>query len=129
MRTYKKWSGEERLRSLGLTNKAKKLGLISEPTKCNRCGQTEGILQLHNHDYDITLSIVPKMIDGTASKSEIQLVNDTLECLCWRCHMMLHSEHRAMEAVKKYFYEVSKGKKYPPVFKHDFNKLHDHDVH
>lgn len=54
MKDYKGWSGEFRSASLRLTNAAKKEGWIQDPKKCNRCGQEEGILHLHNEDYDVT---------------------------------------------------------------------------
>jgi len=124
MNSYKKWSGEERTRSLRLTNKAKKMGLLDEPKMCRVCGQTEGILHTHNKDYDVTLALVPKMIDGTATKEEVEMVKEVLVPLCWRCHMILHSKYRNSEAYKKYFEEVKDGKKcYPPVYKHDYELL------
>ena len=47
MKDYNGWSSEFRKASLRLTNAAKKEGWIKDPMKCNRCGQTEGILHLH----------------------------------------------------------------------------------
>lgn len=40
--------------------------------------------------------------------------------------MMLHSDHRWPEAVKKYFDEIASGKQYPPVYRHDFKQLDEH---
>lgn len=123
---YKKWSGQERQKSLALFNKAKKMGLISEPTKCRVCGQEKGILHTHNKDYDVTLEILPKMIEGVATAEEVEKVNDVLVPICWRCHMVYHSYYRNKDAYKRYFDEVKSGKMYPPVYKHDFNILKEH---
>lgn len=123
MNSYKKWSGEERTKSLKLTNKAKKMGLLEEPKKCRVCGQEKGILHTHNKDYDVTLAYVPKMLDGTATEEEIAKIKDVLVPICWRCHMIYHAYWRNPAAYKKYFDEVKNGKMYPPVYKHDFNVL------
>ena len=63
MKDYKGWSSNFRSASLKLTNRAKKEGWIQNPIKCNRCGQTEGILQLHNEDYDITFYTLEKVFN------------------------------------------------------------------
>lgn len=123
MKSFQKWSGEERQKSLRLTNLAKKMGLLKEPKKCRVCGQDKGILHTHNKNYDITLNLVPKMINGTATEEEIESVKEVLVPLCWRCHMIYHSYRRNQSAYKKYFEEVKAGKVYPPVYKHDFDIL------
>ena len=123
MKSFRKWSAADRERSLKLTKKAMSMGLLSAPTKCRCCGQTEGILHTHNKNYDVTLSLVPKMIDGTATPEEVAMVKEVLVPLCWRCHMVYHSKHRNPEAYARYFDEVKKGKMYPPVYRHDFNIL------
>jgi len=109
MKSYKGWTAEQRMESLKKTKAAIRRGEIPPPTKCNRCGQTEGIIQYHNENYNHPTKY--------------------LEPLCWRCHMVLHSEHRAPEACKKYWEEIKNGKQYPPVFKHNFKILRrDHDI-
>lgn len=120
---YKKWSGEERERSLKLFNRCKQLGLLEPPRKCRICGQEKGILQTHNENYDITLAYLPKILAGTATKEEKEAVEQVLVPICWRCHMMHHSRWRDPVAVDRYFWEVRHGKKYPPVYKHDFSIL------
>lgn len=130
MSSYKGWTGEQRKASLRLTNKAKQLGLLEEPKKCKFCGQEKGILHTHNENYGVTLELVPKMIAGTATEEEIQKVKDVLWPICWRCHMIWHSKHRAPQQVEKYFEEVRNGKQYPPVFVHNFDILRrDHNIY
>tara|TARA_B100001059_G_scaffold160612_1_gene160161 strand:+ start:3570 stop:3968 length:399 start_codon:yes stop_codon:yes gene_type:complete len=132
MRSYKKWTPEFRKQSLKLTNKAKKMGWIPQPTKCKICHQTKGIIHLHNEDYDATYYTLKEVFDRfpiEITRAEMQKVNDALVQLCWRCHMMHHSKHRNPTAVEEYFLEVLNGKQYPPVFRHDFTILNrDHNV-
>lgn len=126
MRSYKKWSKEERLASLKITNKAKDLGLIKKPTQCFRCGLTQGILHLHNDDYDFTLHELPKMIERIAELTweERYKIATCLEPICWTCHIIHHSVHRNKEAHDEYFRKVLyEGFQPEPVFKHDFSKL------
>lgn len=132
MKYYKKWSPERRKASLKLTNKAKKMGWIPQPKVCRRCKQDKGILHLHNEDYDITyytLRDVFNRFPVSITQEEVDKINEVLEPICWRCHMMHHSVGRNKEAVDFYFQEISSGKQYPPVFRHDFTILkRDHNV-
>ncbi len=133
MRSYKKWSKEDRLKSLRLTNKAKRLGLLTPATSCNRCGQSEGIIHWHNEDYDITLSVLGKAFDVEKRKyltdDEVSECGKALETLCWRCHMMHHSFFKGKDTAKKYFEEISNGKVYPPVLRRNFDvSKKDHSV-
>lgn len=101
MKRYKKWSAEERRISGEKTYEAIQKGKIPKPSKCNRCGQTEGIIDYHNRDYSHPTKF--------------------LEQMCVRCHMMLHSVFRSEAAVLKYWEEIKAGKRYPPV--HDRRKI------
>ena len=127
MNGYKKWNGSQRQESLRLFNLAKKAGLIETPQKCKICGQTKGILMTHNKNYDVTLSNLPKLLDGKANEMEISLINEVLVPICWHCHMVLHSYHRNPSAFKKYFQEVKNGIQYPPVYKHNFDLLKENE--
>jgi hypothetical protein len=132
MKSYKKWSPEFRRASLKLTNKAKKHGWVQEPKCCNRCGQTEGILHLHNEDYDVTFYTLEKVFNRfpiSITDDELTAIREVLEPLCWRCHMMHHSVRRSPEAVKKYFKEIAGGKRYPRVLRHDFKILRENGVY
>jgi len=102
---YKEWTAEERLASLAKTKAAILSGEIPKPTKCELCGQDKGIIQYHNDDYSHPTKY--------------------LRSYCWRCHMMHHSVRRAPDAVKAYFDAVASGKRFPPVYKHNFKILAD----
>jgi hypothetical protein len=95
MVTWNGWTDKERNTSARKTNRAIKDGIIpAKPSKCNRCGQTEGVLEWHNDDYSDPIKY--------------------LEGLCYRCHMVLHCEHLNPQSAKEYWDEVGKGKRYPP---------------
>jgi hypothetical protein len=132
MKDYKKWTAETRKQSLKLTNRAKKFGWIENPKECRRCGQTEGILHLHNEDYDITLNTLTEAFDRfpiSITEDELKAIDGALEPICWRCHMIHHSVRRNPAAVKLYFEEVKQGKKFAPVYKHNFNILkYEHNI-
>ena len=74
MKRFKNWSAAERRKSGEKTYEAIQKGKIPKPSKCNRCGQTEGIIDYHNHDYSHPTKF--------------------LEQMCVRCHMMYHSVFR-----------------------------------
>jgi len=106
MNWYKGFSPQQRYKSLEKTKEAIAQGIIPKPHTCNRCSQDKGIIHYHNADYSDPVKY--------------------LEMLCWRCHMMLHSEYRHPKSVAKYFKEINEGNQYPPVYKHDFKEL---DIH
>jgi hypothetical protein len=128
---YKQWSPADRNRSYLLTQKAKKKKLIDSPEYCNRCGQDKGIIHSHNEDYGFTLEVLPDILSGKVvpdEKLRLRLL-DCLESLCWRCHMILHSEKRDKEACGRYWNQIATGKIFPPVYKHDFSILYkDHGI-
>ena len=126
MKNYKKWSKEFRLASLKLTNKAKKMGWVPQPSECRRCGQVDGILHLHNEDYDVTLYTLEEVFARFPvhiTDEEIEKINVVLEPICWRCHMIHHSIHRSPLACKQYWTDLKDGKKFSPVYKHNFSIL------
>lgn len=123
MNNYRKWTGAQREKSYRLFCKAKDMGLIEAPHKCEICGQTKGILMTHNTNYNVTLSYLPRLLDGTANEKEKAQIQEVLIHVCWRCHMILHSYHRNPTAYKNYFHEVKNGAQYPPVYKHNFDIL------
>lgn len=105
----RKFSPQERKASSVKSRKAVADGEIPKPEKCNRCGQTEGYVSYHNHDY--------------AHHTKY------LECLCWRCHAMWHSKHFAPRAVEAYFTAVEAGKKWPSLVRPGWHLLaKDHGV-
>lgn len=105
LKPYNGFSGEQREEAGRFINKQIKAGIIRKPCKCNRCGQTEGIIHAHLEDYTIPVK------------------QEQIEELCWRCHMMWHCRFRAPRQVEAYFAEVAAGKRWPAVYKHNFNIL------
>lgn len=109
MKSYKGWTAAQRSASLRKTKAAIEAGEIPPPTKCNRCGQTQGIIHYHNHDYSHP--------------------TEHLEALCWRCHMVHHSKRRAPYACIDYWEAIAQGERWQPVFAHDWSILKkDHGI-
>jgi len=100
---YKQWTGAQRAAMAQKTKAAREAGEIPYPSKCNRCGQVEGIIQYHNHDYSHPTKF--------------------LEELCWRCHMVHHSRYINPQACIDYWEAIAQGKQFPPVYAHDFGIL------
>lgn len=97
-RTWNGWTPSQRNASYRKTRKAITAGLIpARPSKCARCGQTEGILEWHNADYSDPVKY--------------------LEGLCYRCHTVLHCSHLNPQAAERYWAEVASGKTYPASHK------------
>lgn len=109
MKDYKKWTAAERNRSLAQTRKCKALGLIPKPTRCRFCGQENGILHHHNVDYDVSLEVQPKLINGTATLEDKKRLDDVLVPVCWTCHMMLHRAEQHPKSAEAYFEQVKNG--------------------
>jgi len=117
LRDFKQWSAAERRASAWKTKKAIEDGTIPPPEDlgCNRCGQKQGILQYHNHDYSDPVKY--------------------LEPLCWRCHMILHSTHINSQACQEYWDNIwlcrfqEQSAPFKPVYKLDFIILRrDHSI-
>lgn len=109
MGSYKGFSGLQRMACHTLILRAVSDGLIPPATECARCGQKEGILQYHNENYDQYMDV---------------------ERLCWRCHMIHHSDHRCPVACAKYWETIKAGHQWPPVYRHDFTILaRDHGIY
>ena len=108
MKSYKGFSGVQRMASYKLTMRSVEEGLVPVAVKCNRCGQTEGTLQYHNEDYDQYLDVEP---------------------ICLRCHLVHHSEHRAPVACAKYWSTIKEGKMWEPLRGNPFVGLQrDHGI-
>lgn len=87
------WSPKQRSESAKKTRQAIKDGLYTPKGVCQRCGQNEGRIDRHNHDYSHPYKF--------------------LEEVCYRCHMMIHMEYRAPEQVAEYFRQVEAGRQWP----------------
>lgn len=124
-RYYKQWSPKEREQGYANTKLAIKKGIVHEARRCNRCTQNQGILQLHCEDYDFTIKILPQIIIGNIELTEEvrAQIDKALEPLCWRCHMIHHSQHINPEACARYWKAVKAGTVFHPVYKHDFGIL------
>jgi hypothetical protein len=97
MNDYKQWTAAFRIKSLNLTNRARKQGFVDNPEKCRRCGTAYGKLHLHNEDYDVTTNVLSAVFSRTPpsiTPEEREQVAAVLEPICWRCHRDHHRAHR-----------------------------------
>lgn len=135
MKNYKKWTPAERQKSARMSKKAVAEGIIKgkDTGVCNRCGQNQGIVSRHNSDYDVTLEILGAYYNRKPRlpipPDKLKKVHDVLEELCWRCHQIHHLEHVTPDECAQYWKEIESGKVYPPVYKHDWNKLAVHGIY
>lgn len=126
---YKQWSAAERLASLALTNEAKRRGLLEAPHACRICGETRGILHTHNSNYDVTLALTPKMLNGTATEEEVARVKEVLMPVCWRCHMMIHKKGHHPLSWEKYIEAIKSGVRFRPVYRGNaWEELNQHII-
>lgn len=97
LKTWRGWNHKQRMAGAKVVNEAIAAGRLEPPTVCNRCGRTEGVLY-HAHEYG-------------------EKVMDNLEPLCRKCHMVVHWEHRDMEAAQAYWDAVARGEHPKASFK------------
>jgi hypothetical protein len=97
------YSGQERAAMAKKSRAARARGEHPVTGECNRCGQTEGRVSFHNHDYSHPTKY--------------------LEELCWRCHMVVHAEVYAPEACERYWEQIKQHGPFPPLPFGDFKDL------
>lgn len=87
MKSYKKWSAEDRLAMAKISKEAIANGEIpsAKELNCNRCGRREPevTMQYHNHDYSHPTQF--------------------LEAVCKGCHYMLHKRFSEPNQSAEYF--------------------------
>ena len=105
MKSYNGFTPEQRMEGDRIIKQAIAEGKLEPAKECRVCGQRDGILHIHAEDY----------------RPDKILKN--CRCLCWRCHMILHSRYRNRDAFLTYFREVREGKKFLAVYKNDFSIL------
>ena len=106
---YNGFSPEEREEGGRIIKEAVRNGVIPDERlmKCERCGQDKGIRVYHCEDY-----------------SPENILND-LTCLCWRCHMQIHSKFKDSYEWRKYEEDINNGKRYPPVYNKYWTKAYE----
>ncbi len=99
MNSYNGFSGEQRTQVQRFLREEERAGRLLWPTRCEACGQKEGVFDCHNEDYDKPLEYVG---------------------LCYVCHMMLHCRFRAPESWRRYCEAIMMGVRFGPVHTRDF---------
>jgi len=97
MNPYKHWSGAFRKKSLYLTNKAKALGWLLQPSVCAKCDSKVGI-HFHNEDYDVTYYTLKEVFGRkpiVIAENELSAIKHVLLPVCRKCHAKIHKLERA----------------------------------
>ncbi len=97
MNQYNGFSPRQRARALHWLNRQYAAGRRQRPTKCDLCGQTEGLIEAHSEDY-----------------SEPFGAHIGAAAVCYRCHMALHCRHKAPEAWARYQADIAAGVRFAP---------------
>lgn len=113
MKSYNGFSPKQRMDGDKIIKQAINDGILEPLTTatCVLCGQDKGIRHYHCEDY-----------------SPSNILNDAI-CLCWRCHMIVHSRFRCPNQYENYLAAVKSGQTFEPVYYHDFSiLLRDHNI-
>lgn len=104
MNDYNGFTGTERTAAGRVKRAAQKIGAYPYPTRCEACGQSEGVMHSHNEDYADPF--------------------DAYE-ICYNCHMMLHCRFNNVFKWRRYLDALKEGAVFSPsadwqVFKDRF---------
>lgn len=103
MKAYNGFSAQHRQRALKWFREEQKQGRRAYPTRCDACGQDQGLIDSHSEDYSAPFG------DHIGRFS-----------LCFTCHMMIHCRHRAPLAFEVYRESIERGARYAPFKIRDF---------
>lgn len=103
---YNGFSAEERSRAGRWARAERAAGRKSKPTKCDACGQTEGVIEPHSEDYSAPYG------DHIGAFG-----------LCYRCHMMIHCRFSNPVAWHQYLRSIHSGMVYVPFLQRDFQRF------
>lgn len=96
MNSYNGFSPQQRMRALYWLKRQVTQGLRTQPTRCDVCGQTAGIIEPHSEDYSAPYG-----------------AHTGRWGLCYLCHMILHCRYRAPAAFDRYRTVVEAGGQFP----------------
>ncbi len=96
MNSYNGFTPKQRMQALYWLKRQVSHGLRTQPTRCDVCGQTVGIIEPHSEDY-----------------SAPHGPHTGRWGLCYLCHMILHCRHRAPAAFEHYRNVVESGGRFP----------------
>lgn len=98
LRTYNGFTSEQRLRAFAWLKSEIAAGRRTQPTSCEACGQTRGVIAGHSEDY-----------------SEPFGPHIGRFALCYLCHMILHARYSRPRAFRAYVAALKAGRKFPPA--------------
>lgn len=92
MNSYNGFTPAQRVAALKWLNREYAAGRRTRPTRCDACGQTNGLLQAHSEDYSAPFG-----------------ANIGEHGLCYMCHMMIHCRFSAKRVWEDYRTRVRSG--------------------
>ena len=106
MNSYNGFRSRQRERALRWLRAQQELGLRARHSRCDACGQTQGIIDDHSEDYREPFG------DHIGRFG-----------LCYRCHMMVHCRFNHPEAFRAYERQVAAGVRFPPMGGRDWRRF------
>ncbi len=103
MNSYNGFSPRQRYRALDWLKGEYKAGRRHRPTRCDACGQTEGVIEPHSENYSEPFG------DHIGAFG-----------LCYRCHLMIHCRFRSKEAWDAYRQAIREGKRFQALYTRSF---------
>lgn len=103
MKPYNGFTPADRSRALRWLNAEYAAGRRTRPTRCDACGQMDGLIEPHSEDYSAPYG------DNIGAFG-----------LCYRCHMILHCRFNQPVAFQLYVETVLRGVRWPPLPSRDF---------
>lgn len=98
MKSYNGFTPRQRMKAYRWLMAEYAAGRRHQPTRCDACEQTEGLIQPHSEDY-----------------SEPFGDNVGRWGLCYRCHMMIHCRFSAPTSFANYVANLAAGRRFPPI--------------
>lgn len=99
MKSYNGFTPSQRMKAYRWLMAEYEAGRRQQPTRCDACEQTEGLIQPHSEDYSAPFG------------EHIGRYG-----LCYRCHMILHCRFSAPTAWQTYVAVLSSGKRFPAMY-------------
>lgn len=106
MNSYNGFTSEQRLAAFAWLKKEYAAGRRVRPTRCDACGQAEGVIEPHSEDYSFPYG------DHVGAFG-----------LCYRCHMMIHCRFSAGEAWARYLDRLHEGFRAVPLHTRNFGMI------
>lgn len=96
MKSYKKWSPQERMKGYRIVKAAIEEGKLKRPSICRYCSNSHDI-HYHQENYDDPLN------------------PNNLHEVCFRCHILIFHNYRKPQLTIEYKERLNNGERFPEV--------------